>query len=332
MGIPGPCGPDSEIFIDRGDAYGPEGDIEKAGDRYLEFWNLVFMQNLRGQGIGKDDFEILGELPAKNIDTGMGLERMAMLLQGKDSIYEIDEVSPVLERAAELGGKTYRANHERRRPAPRGRRPRAQRADADLRRGDARQRVPRLRPAPDPAPGRPVDEAARRRRAHPSRAAAGVVPDDASLLSRAGQPVGPDPADRVCRGADVPPDAEIRDDDVRPGRGADPHGRRRPAVRCGRVRAARHVRLPDRPHAGDGRRAGACGRRGRLPSADGRAAGHVEGGRLGEEGPARRPQRLPAGARRVRSHRLAGLSDADHGVPGDRDAARGCGDSGAGRG
>jgi alanyl-tRNA synthetase len=110
MGIPGPCGPDSEIFIDRGDAYGPEGDIEKAGDRYLEFWNLVFMQNERGEGIGKNDFEILGELPAKNIDTGMGLERMAMLLQGKDSIYEIDEVSPVLERAAELGGRTYRAN------------------------------------------------------------------------------------------------------------------------------------------------------------------------------------------------------------------------------
>ncbi len=111
MGIPGPCGPDSEIFIDRGDAYGPEGEIEKAGDRYMEFWNLVFMQNLRGQGIGKDDFEILGELPAKNIDTGMGLERMAMLLQGKESIYEIDEVAPVLTRAAELAGKVYRDSH-----------------------------------------------------------------------------------------------------------------------------------------------------------------------------------------------------------------------------
>ncbi len=112
MGVPGPCGPDSELHLDRGAAYGPEGDIEKAGDRYLEFWNLVFMQNERGQGIGKDDFEILGELPAKNIDTGMGLERMAMLLQGKDSIYEIDEVSPVLEKAAELAGRSYRANHD----------------------------------------------------------------------------------------------------------------------------------------------------------------------------------------------------------------------------
>ena len=112
MGIPGPCGPDSELFFDRGPEYGPEGDIEKAGDRYMEFWNLVFMQNMRGEGIGKDDFEILGDLPQKNIDTGMGLERMAMLLQGKGSIYEIDEVYPVLAQAAELAGKTYGANHD----------------------------------------------------------------------------------------------------------------------------------------------------------------------------------------------------------------------------
>jgi alanyl-tRNA synthetase len=112
MGIPGPCGPDSELFLDRGPDYGPEGDIEKAADRYMEFWNLVFMQSERGEGIGKDDFEILGDLPAKNIDTGMGLERMAMLLQGTGSIYEIDEVAPVLERAAELGGRRYGDDHK----------------------------------------------------------------------------------------------------------------------------------------------------------------------------------------------------------------------------
>ncbi len=107
MGIPGPCGPDSEIFYDRGPDYGPEGDLVKAADRYMEFWNLVFMQNLRGPGTGKDSFEILGDLPEKNIDTGMGLERMAMILQGKGSIYEVDEVYPVLETAAELSGKKY---------------------------------------------------------------------------------------------------------------------------------------------------------------------------------------------------------------------------------
>ncbi|MQA26809.1 MAG: alanine--tRNA ligase [Micromonosporaceae bacterium] len=111
MGVPGPCGPCSEILVDRGPEYGPEYDItsgeEPDGDRYLEFWNLVFMQYERGPGTGKEDFEILGELPAKNIDTGMGLERVSVLLQGVDNLYEIDEVRPILDRAAELTGKRY---------------------------------------------------------------------------------------------------------------------------------------------------------------------------------------------------------------------------------
>jgi alanyl-tRNA synthetase len=111
MGVPGPGGPDSEIFLDRGPAFGPEGDIEKAGDRYMEFWNLVFMQVRLSAVRGKDDFDIAGDLPAKNIDTGMGLERMAMLLQDKGSIYEIDEVAPVLNRAAELAGRRYGTDH-----------------------------------------------------------------------------------------------------------------------------------------------------------------------------------------------------------------------------
>ncbi|HET7388941.1 MAG TPA: alanine--tRNA ligase [Nocardioidaceae bacterium] len=109
MGIPGPCGPDSEIFYDRGPEYGPDGGPDADEDRFLEIWNLVFMQNKRGEGTGKDDFEILGELPNKNIDTGMGLERVAYLLQGKDNLYEIDEVFPVIERAAELSGRGYGA-------------------------------------------------------------------------------------------------------------------------------------------------------------------------------------------------------------------------------
>ena len=114
MGVPGPCGPDSEIFLDRGPEHGPEGPIEEAGDRYMEFWNLVFMQSIRGEGgDGKQSYPILGELPKKNIDTGMGLERMAMLLQSKGSIYEIDEVYPVLSRAAELAGKSYGAGGSR---------------------------------------------------------------------------------------------------------------------------------------------------------------------------------------------------------------------------
>ncbi|MDT4893779.1 MAG: alanyl-tRNA synthetase [Pseudonocardiales bacterium] len=110
MGIPGPCGPCSELYIDRGPDYGAEGGPEVDEDRYMEFWNLVFMQNERGEGAGKEDYPILGELPNKNIDTGMGMERMATLLQGVDNLYEIDETRPVLARAAELAGKTYGAH------------------------------------------------------------------------------------------------------------------------------------------------------------------------------------------------------------------------------
>ena len=101
MGVPGPCGPCSEIFFDRGPGYGREGGPVVDEERYLEVWNLVFMQYERGPGAGKEGFPILGELPKKNIDTGMGVERMAYLLQGRENLYEIDEVFPVLARAAE---------------------------------------------------------------------------------------------------------------------------------------------------------------------------------------------------------------------------------------
>ena len=113
MGVPGPCGPCSEIYYDRGPDYGREGGPAVDEDRYLEFWNLVFMQNIRGTGGAKEGYEILGDLPAKNVDTGMGLERMAAILQGVDNLYEIDEVYPVLDKAAELTGKIYGANSGR---------------------------------------------------------------------------------------------------------------------------------------------------------------------------------------------------------------------------
>ena len=106
-GQPGPAGPDSEIFYDRGPAYGKDGGPAVDDDRYIEIWNLVFMQYQRGEGIGKDDFEILGELPKKNIDTGLGVERLAMLLQGVENFYETDQVRPVLDAASELSGKKY---------------------------------------------------------------------------------------------------------------------------------------------------------------------------------------------------------------------------------
>ena len=109
MGVPGPCGPCSEINYDRGPAYGAEGGPAVNGERYLEVWNLVFMQYERGAGGpgGKDDYPILGELPQQNIDTGLGLERMAAILQDVDNLYEIDTSRVILDRAAALTQTTY---------------------------------------------------------------------------------------------------------------------------------------------------------------------------------------------------------------------------------
>lgn len=107
MGVPGPCGPCSEIYYDRGSEYGKDGGPIADDNRYMEIWNLVFMQNERGEGTGKGDFEIVGELPKKNIDTGLGIERVACLLQGVDNVYETDLLRPVIDVAEELTGATY---------------------------------------------------------------------------------------------------------------------------------------------------------------------------------------------------------------------------------
>ncbi len=117
MGVPGPGGPCSEILYDRGPEYGPEADWEAMGtdmdpaleDRYLEIWNLVFMQDELSAVRSKSDFDIAGSLPKRNIDTGMGLERVAFLLQGVENMYEIDVMLPVIQRAEQLSGRRYGA-------------------------------------------------------------------------------------------------------------------------------------------------------------------------------------------------------------------------------
>jgi len=110
MGVPGPGGPCSEIYYDRGPEHGREGGPVADEDRYLEVWNLVFMQYELSEVRSKEDFDVRGELPAKNIDTGMGLERMAALLQGVDNIYEIDTTRKILDRASAITGARYGAD------------------------------------------------------------------------------------------------------------------------------------------------------------------------------------------------------------------------------
>ena len=113
MGVPGPCGPCSEIYYDRGPEYGKEGGPEADDSRYMEIWNLVFMESIRGEGDKKGGFDLLGELPKKNIDTGLGIERVACLLQGVDNVYETDLLRPVIDEAVRLTGTQYDAGkHE----------------------------------------------------------------------------------------------------------------------------------------------------------------------------------------------------------------------------
>jgi alanyl-tRNA synthetase len=113
MGIPGPCGPSSEIYYDRGAEYGSEGGPAANEERYIEIWNLVFMQNERGEGTSKEDYQILGPLPRKNIDTGMGVERVAVLLQGVHNVYETDLLRPVIDTVAARAPRGYDiGNHD----------------------------------------------------------------------------------------------------------------------------------------------------------------------------------------------------------------------------
>jgi alanyl-tRNA synthetase len=107
MGVPGPCGPSSEIFVDRGPQYGPEGGPIATGEagehRFVEIWNLVFMQNIQDE-----PYHVIGDLPAKSIDTGMGLDRVAMILQDVDTVFDNDLMRPVMAAGEAVTGVGYR--------------------------------------------------------------------------------------------------------------------------------------------------------------------------------------------------------------------------------
>src|SRR5947209_15289632 len=102
MGPTGPCGPCSELYLDRGLEFGAPDDLPGGeNERFLEYWNLVFMQydqNPPGQ---------LTPLPAQNIDTGLGLNRLAAILQDKDTVFETDQFAPLIELGEQLSGRPY---------------------------------------------------------------------------------------------------------------------------------------------------------------------------------------------------------------------------------
>ncbi len=104
MGIPGPAGPSSEIFFDKGPEFGREGGPAVDDERHMEIWNLVFMQNIQDE-----PYHFVGELPTKNIDTGAGLERLATVLQGVPTVFDTDVIRPVIAAAEHQTGITFGA-------------------------------------------------------------------------------------------------------------------------------------------------------------------------------------------------------------------------------
>ncbi|WP_049650578.1 alanine--tRNA ligase [Kitasatospora sp. MY 5-36] len=107
MGVPGPCGPCSEVNYDRGPAFGREGGPAVDGERYVEIWNLVFMQSMRGEDDDNGTFPILGDLAQQSIDTGLGLDRLAAILQGVENVCSTDLLLPTLTTVQELAGRDY---------------------------------------------------------------------------------------------------------------------------------------------------------------------------------------------------------------------------------
>ena len=166
MGVPGPGGPCSEIYFDRGPEYGRDGGPVADEDRYLEIWNLVFMQDVRGERSPKDDYPADRRPCRRRTSTPAWASSASRpCCRASTSVYETDLVRPVIARAEEFSGRRYGDDADRRRPLPGDRRPRPVRRHDHRRRRDPVQRGPRLRAAPAAAPDRALGPAARRPRA-----------------------------------------------------------------------------------------------------------------------------------------------------------------------
>ena len=167
VGGPGPCGPDSEMFYDWGEEVGcgrPECQPGCDCDRFLEFWNLVFMEfELHADGT-------LTPLPKQNIDTGLGLERGARILQQVESVYDTDGYQAIMAGSREQSGVALRRERPGDEGAPHPRRSRARDDVPRRRRRHAVERGPRLRHAPDHPARRAAGDADRARAAVPRRA------------------------------------------------------------------------------------------------------------------------------------------------------------------
>lgn len=302
MGVPGPCGPCSEINYDRGPEFGIEGGPAVNDERYVEIWNLVFMQYERGAGTSKEDFEILGELPSKNIDTGLGLERLAMILQDVPNMYETDTLRVVIDKATELSGVRYGDSDA---------------TDVSLRVVADHIRTSTMLIGDGVTPGNEgrgyVLRRIMRRAIRNMRllGASGLVVGELLdvVIKTMGQQYPELLEDRrrietVALAEEaafvktLKAGTNILDTAVTDTKSMRLHG---PSRRQG-IPAPRHLGLPDRPHPRNGRRTGPVGGRGRLPPPDEGAAGARQGRRPGQEERPRRPVGLPRGRRQVRQH------------------------------
>ena len=322
MGDTGPCGPCSEIFIDRGDHIwgGPPGSPEEDGDRFLEFWNLVFMQY---EQVTKEERV---DLPRPSIDTGMGLERMACIMQGVDSVFETDLFRHLID--ATVVRARQRAERADRRLVPRHRRPSALLGLPGRGWRAALERGPRLCAAPDHAPRDAPCAAAGRERAADASPGLGAGARDGPGLSRSDARGESDRGNAAAGRDPLPQDAGARPCHPRREERVPEEGRH--VRRRRRLHAVRHLRLPAGPDAGRAevarhrRRSGLVHRRDGAP--EGQGARVLEGfGRGGL-----RSDLVPA-AREARGHRISGLRDrerrrrghrAGEGRQGNRPASR----------